>query len=81
MKKDGFCLESWGKRKSKQDTGRDKSTQTIPKNTFDNNTLIGQIVPVENGYINVSLILYNISILIRPIKPVIYIFLYFYFYV
>ena len=64
MKKDGFYIEFQGKRKSKQNTGRDKHTQTNLKDTFHNNILIGQIFPVENGYINVSLILYNISFII-----------------
>ena len=64
MKKDGFLYGIPEKEKKQANTGRDRLTQTNPKDTFHNNTLIGQIFPVENGYINVSLILYNISFII-----------------
>ena len=48
MKKDGFLYGIPEKEKKQANTGRDRLTQTNPKDTFHNNTLIGQIFPVEN---------------------------------
>ena len=57
MKKNGFCGEYIGKGKFKQKSIREYNTQTLSNPSCNKDISFGNIATVENGLINVRLMI------------------------